>query len=101
VKIKLALKKIRNERKDSEIRLKKKKKSIKAKSGEKKIRMRKEKNVENISKHLSFYTKSEIKSAYFFDIHIILLMYKEIYFNTDNFDSLIFLEELNNNGFYK
>jgi len=63
--------------------------------------MRKEKNVENISKHLSFYTKSEKKSAHFFDIHLILLMYKEIYFNIDNLDSFIFLEELNNNGFYK
>jgi hypothetical protein len=60
--------------------------------------MRKEKNVENIGKHLSFYTKgSEIKSAYFFDI----LMYKETYFNTNNLDSLIFLEELSTNGFYK
>jgi hypothetical protein len=64
--------------------------------------MRKEKNVENIGKHLSFYTKgSEIKSAYFFDIHMILLMYKETYFNTNNLDSLIFLEELSTNGFYK
>ena len=59
--------------------------------------MRKEKNVENIGKHLSFYTKgSEIKSAYFFDIHMILT-----YFNTNNLDSLIFLEELSTNGFYK
>ena len=64
--------------------------------------MRKEKNVENIDKHLSFYTKGgEIKSACFFGIHIFLLMYKEIYFNTNNLDSLIFLEELNNNGLYK
>jgi len=66
------------------------KKSIKVKSGEKKIRMRKKENVENIGKYLSFYTKeSETKSAYFSNMHVISLVYKETYFNTNNLDSFI------------
>jgi len=41
---------------------------------------------------LSFYTKtkSEIKSACFSDMSMILLMYKKTYFNTNNLDSFIF-----------
>jgi hypothetical protein len=52
--------------------------------------MRKEESVENIGKHLSFYTKErEIKSAYFYDMPAILLVYKKTYFNTNNLDSFI------------
>jgi hypothetical protein len=52
--------------------------------------MRKEKSVQNIGKHLSFYTKeNEIKRIYFFDMPIILLMYKKAYFNTNNIDYFI------------
>jgi hypothetical protein len=52
--------------------------------------MRKEKSVENIGKHLSFYTKeSEIKRVYFSDMPMILFMYKEAYFNTNNIDYFI------------
>ena len=50
--------------------------------------MKKEESVENISKHLSIYTKeSVIKNAYFYDMSMILLVYKETYFNTNNLDS--------------
>jgi hypothetical protein len=52
--------------------------------------MRKEKSVENIGKHFSFYTKeSEIKRVYFSDMPMILFMYKEAYFNTNNIDYFI------------
>lgn len=76
-KNKVSLKKrIREERKELDS-AKRKKKSIEAKSREKKIKMKKRREC-NISKHLSFYTKeSENKNAYFSDILMILLMYKE------------------------
>jgi hypothetical protein len=52
-----------------------------------KIRMSKEESVENIGKHLSFYIEeNEIKSAYFSDMPMILLVYKETYFNTNDCD---------------
>jgi hypothetical protein len=52
--------------------------------------MRKEKSVENIDKHLSFYTKkSEIKSIYFSNMFMILLVYKKTYFNTNNIEFFI------------
>jgi hypothetical protein len=66
------------------------KKSIEVESREKKIRMRKEERVENIGKHLSFYTKeSEIKSSYFSYMLMILLVYKNACLNTNNLDSFI------------
>jgi hypothetical protein len=54
--------------------------------------MRKEESIEHIGKCLSFYTKkkSEIKSACFSNMPMILLMYKKTYFNTNNLDSFIF-----------
>ena len=62
--------------------------SIEIESWDRKIRMKKEESVENISKHLSIYTKeSVIKNAYFYDMSMILLVYKETYFNTNNLDS--------------
>jgi hypothetical protein len=68
-----------------------KKRLIEAKNEEKKIRMRKEESVEHIGKRLSFYKKkSEIKSACFSNMPMILLMYKNTYFNTNNLDSFIF-----------
>ena len=69
-----------------------KKRLIEAKNGEKKIMMRVEESVEHIGKCLSFYTKkkSEIKSACFSNMPMILLMYKKTYFNTNNLDSFIF-----------
>jgi hypothetical protein len=66
------------------------KKPIEAENGEKKIRMRKEEHVENVGKHLSFYTKkNEIMSAYFSNMPIILFVYKEKYFITNNLDFFI------------
>jgi hypothetical protein len=53
--------KIIEERKDSDS-TKGEKKSIKVGIEEKKIRMRKEESVENIGKHLSFYTKERERS---------------------------------------
>jgi hypothetical protein len=42
--------------------------------------MSKEESVENIGKHLSFYIEeNEIKSAYFSDMLMILLVYKETF----------------------
>jgi len=54
---------------------------------EKKGRVRKKKSVEKIKKHVDFYAKmSEIKNAYFSDMPMIILLYKDVYFNTNDLD---------------
>lgn len=52
--------------------------------------MRKEKSIKNINKHFSFYTKeSGMINVYFSNMPKILLIYKEVYFNINNFNSFI------------
>jgi len=61
-----------------------------AKSGEKKKRVRKEECVEKVRKNLNFFAKSsDLKHAYFFELPMILLVYKKAYFNSDNLDSCV------------
>jgi hypothetical protein len=62
----------------------------KAKSGEKKERVRKEECVEKVGKHLNFFAKSnDLKHAYLSDLPMILLVYKEAFFNLDDLDSCV------------
>jgi hypothetical protein len=59
-------------------------------SVEKKERMRKEECVEKIGKHLNFFAKSnDLKHAYLSDLPMILLVYKETFFNSDDLDSCV------------
>jgi len=59
-------------------------------SGEKKERVRKEECVEKVRKNLNFFAKSsDFKHAYISELHMILLVYKEAYFNSDNLDSCV------------
>ena len=59
------------------------------KKKEKKGRLRKE-VWKKIKKHVNFYTKrGEINNAYFYDMHMILLVYKKTYFNINDFDYYI------------
>ena len=56
-------------------------------SGEKKERVRKEECVEKVGKHLNFFAKSnDLKHAYLSDLPMILLVYKEAFFNSDELD---------------
>jgi hypothetical protein len=74
-----------------------KKNTVKAKSGdkmswEKKVRMRKEQCVEKLGKHLNFYTKqSDLTHAYHFNMPMILLLYKKMYFNCDDLNSCVLM----------
>ena len=74
-----------------------KKNTGKAKSGdkmswEKKVRMRKEQCVEKLGKHLNFYTKqSDLTHAYHFNMPMILLLYKKMYFNCDDLNSCVLM----------
>jgi uncharacterized membrane protein len=53
--------------------------------------VRKEESVEKIKKHVNFYAKkSEIKNAYFSNMHMILHVYLEAYFNTNDLDHCLF-----------
>jgi len=62
----------------------------KAESGEKKERVRKEECVEKVGKHLNFFAKSnDLKHAYLSDLPMILLVYKEAFFNSDDLDSYV------------
>jgi hypothetical protein len=62
----------------------------KAESGEKKERVRKEEFVEKVGKHLNFFAKSnDLKHAYLSDLPMILFVYKEAFFNSDDLDSCI------------
>jgi len=46
--------------------------------------------VEKFKKHVNFYTKrGEINNAYFYNMHMILLVYKEAYFNIKDLDHYI------------
>ena len=48
--------------------------------------MRKEECVENVGKNLNFFAKSsDLKHAYLFELPMILLVYKEAYFNSNYF----------------
>jgi len=59
-------------------------------SGEKKERVRKEECVEKVGKHLNFFAKSnDLKHAYLSDLPMILLVYKEAFFNSDDLDSCV------------
>jgi hypothetical protein len=59
-------------------------------SGEKKERVRKEECVEKVGKHLKFFAKSnDLKYAYLSDLPMILLVYKEAFFNSNNLDSCV------------
>jgi hypothetical protein len=61
-----------------------------AESGEKIVRVRKEKCLEKIEKHLNFYAKqSDLTHAYHSNIPMILLLYKETYFNFDDLNSCV------------
>jgi len=52
-------------------------------SGEKKERVRKEESVEKVGKHLNFFAKSnDLKHAYLSNLPMILLVYKEAFFNS-------------------
>jgi hypothetical protein len=74
-----------------------KKNTGKAKSGdkmswEKKVRMRKEQCVEKLGKHLNFYTKqSDLTHAYHFNMPMILLLYKKMYFNYDDLNYCVLM----------
>ena len=58
-------------------------------SGEKKEKVTK-KSVEKMGKNLNFFAKSSaLKHAYLSELPMILLVYKEVYFNSDNLDSKI------------
>jgi muconolactone delta-isomerase len=62
----------------------------KAESGEKKERVRKEECVEKVGKHLNLFAKSnDLKHAYLSDLPMILLVYKEVFFNSDDLDSCV------------
>jgi hypothetical protein len=59
-------------------------------SGEKKERVRKKECVENVGKHLNFFAKSKILNMHIFlDLLMILLVYKEAFFNSDDLDSCV------------
>ena len=67
-----------------------KEKKREVESGEKKERVRKEEYVETIGKNLNFFAKSsDLKHAYLFELPMILLVCKEVYFNSDNLDSCV------------
>ena len=52
--------------------------------------MRKEECGEKVGKNLNFFAKSsDLKHAYLSELSMILLMYKESYFNSDNLDSYV------------
>ena len=58
--------------------------------GEKKERVRKEECVEKTGKHLNIFAKSnDLKHAYLSDLPMILLLYKEAFFNSDDLDSCV------------
>jgi hypothetical protein len=57
-------------------------------NGKKKERVIKEECVEKVGKNLNFFAKSsDLKYAYVSELPMILLVYKEVYFNSDNLDS--------------
>jgi hypothetical protein len=59
-------------------------------SGEKKKRVRKEESVEKVGKHVNFFAKSnDLKHAYLSYLPMILLVYKEAFFNSDDLDSCV------------
>ena len=59
-------------------------------SGKKNERVRKEECVEKVGKHLNFFVKSnDLKHAYLSDLPMILLVYKEAFFNSDDLDSCV------------
>jgi hypothetical protein len=59
-------------------------------SGEKKERVKKEECVDKVGKHLNFFAKSnDLKHAYLSDLPMILLVYKEAFFNSDDLDSCV------------
>ena len=46
--------------------------------------------LEKVGKHLSFYEKqSDLTHVYFYNMPLILLLYKETYFNTNKLDSCV------------
>ena len=52
--------------------------------------MRKERCVKKVGKHLNFFAKSnDLKHAYLSDLPMILLVYKEAFFNSDDLDSCV------------
>jgi hypothetical protein len=62
----------------------------KVESGEKITRVKKEEFLEKLEKHLNFYTKqSDLTHAYHSNIPMILLLYKEAYFNSDGLNSCV------------
>jgi hypothetical protein len=51
----------------------------------------KEEYIEKVGKHLNIYAKqSHLTYAYFFYMSMILLVYKETYFNTNELDSCFY-----------
>jgi hypothetical protein len=62
----------------------------KVESGEKIVRVRKEECLEKLENHLNFYAKqSDLTHAYHSNIPMILLLYKETYFNSDDLNSCV------------
>jgi hypothetical protein len=52
-------------------------------------KVRKEDCVGKVGKYLNLYSKqSDLTHAYFYDMPMILLLYKEVYFNTNELDFL-------------
>jgi hypothetical protein len=59
-------------------------------SGEKKERVKKKECVEKVGKHLNFFAKSnDLKHTYLSYLPMILLVYKEAFFNSDELDSCV------------
>jgi hypothetical protein len=68
----------------------KKERKLEALSGENKVRTRKKECTKKVGKHLNFHAKpNDIKHAYFSEMPMILLMYKEAYFNSDSLNSCV------------
>ena len=60
------------------------------KRGEKKVRNNDENCVEKLKKQPNFYAKKgEVRSVYFTNKPMILLVYKEAYFNTNDLDNIV------------
>ena len=60
------------------------------KRGEKKVRKSDENCVEKLKKQPNFYAREgEVRSAYFTNKPMILLVYKEAYFNTNDLDHIV------------
>ncbi|XP_073267795.1 uncharacterized protein [Populus alba] len=75
---------------DDQIKLKKEREDGKSENSLKKVSLCDDSSVEKLKKQPNFYAKgSQIRSAFFTNKPMILLVYKEAYFNTNDLDSAI------------